>query len=221
MLGGLQLPLAPDDTLGMVEDNNKGDKLLIEAAKGGDFDSFELLVERYRDRLYRLAYTMTRNTAEAEEVVQDAFLSIFKNLDSYRGESAPSTWIYRIASNAALMRLRTKRRKPLYSVEDHTSTALGGTAIWATGDWSRAPDEQLLGQELRDRLSDAVASLPEDYGIVLTMRDVEGLSNAEVGEALGLSLAAVKSRLHRARLVVRSAIERYFESSDVAEQGAG
>lgn len=199
----------------MAEIGDNQDSELLGQAASGDFASFELLVERYRDKLYRLALNMTRDKGEAEEVVQDAFLSIFRNLDSYRGESSPSTWIFRIATNAALMRLRARKRKPFYSLEDNAKTALGGSAVWELGDWSRSPDDQLLGQEMRDKLSEAVAGLPENYSVVLHMRDVEGMSNIEVGDALGLSVTAVKSRLHRARLVVRGAIESYLQSQDI------
>ncbi len=203
----------------MNKHEQKDDRALLAEAAAGDFEAFEVLVERYQNQLYRLALSMTRNPAEAEEVVQEAFLSVFRALDTYRGEAAPRTWIFRIATNAALIRLRRRKRKPFYSVEDNAATALGGKGVWDLGNWSQSPDEQILGKEMRDKLSEAVASLPEDYSVVLHMRDVEGLSNAEVGDALGLSLAAVKSRLHRARLVVRAAIERYLEGQDMLYAG--
>ena len=109
------------------------------------------------------------------------------------------------------MRLRTKRRKPLLSIEDLGATAdLPAAGIWDPGSWSRKPDEQLLNQELHDKLQAAIEELPEKYRLVLLLRDVEGLDNQQTAESLGLTVATVKARLHRARLAVRSALDRYF-----------
>lgn len=191
------------------------DRDLIETAQVGGkkgFAAFETLVARYRDRIYRLALGMTKSPSEAEEVVQEAFLNVYRNLDGFRGESTPSTWIYRITTNAALMRLRSKRRKPLLSIEDLEPPQKPRGSIWPAGIWSRKPDEALLDQELRQQIERAINQLPEKYGIVLLLRDVEGLSNTEVAEMVGLTVPTVKARLHRARLVVRGEIERYFQA---------
>lgn len=196
-------------------DNAAGpsDRQLIETAQAGGqagYAAFEQLVERYRDRVYRLAVGMTKSPTEAEEVVQDAFLSLFRNLGTFRGDSTPSTWIYRIATNAALMRLRTKRRKPLLSVEDIDPVQRPQGSIWPAGAWSRRPEEVVLDRELRERIEQAITELPEKYSIVLLLRDVEGLSNSEVAEMIGLTIPTVKARLHRARIFVRNELERYF-----------
>jgi RNA polymerase sigma-70 factor (ECF subfamily) len=187
-------------------------ELITQAQSGGEagFAAFEALVARYRERLYRLAFGMTKDANEAEEVVQDAFLSIYKNLDAFRGESTPSTWLYRVATNAALMRLRTKRRKPLPSLEDLDPIEAPQTSIWPGGRWSLPPEELALKDELRQHLEQAIQELPEKYGIVLLLRDVEGLSTSEVAETVGLTVPTVKARLHRARLFVRQKLERYF-----------
>src|SRR4051812_24468868 len=118
--------------------SERTDTELIVAAKAGDYDAFEEIVRRYRDRIYRLARSMTRSDTEAEEVVQDAFLSLFRGLQQFRGESSPSSWIYRVATNAALMRLRTRRRKPLLSLEDQPPPVTESVkdAIWAKGNWA-------------------------------------------------------------------------------------
>lgn len=190
------------------------DERLVELSQaGGDagFAAFETLVDRYRDRAYRLALTLTKSEDDAEEVVQEAFLNVFRSLDAYRGHSAVATWIYRIVTNAALMRLRSKRRKPLPSIEDQAPGSVADdSGIWPPGNWGRTPAESLLDQELRQQLNQAIENLPETYRAVLFLRDVEGLSNAEVAEALGLTTPTVKARLHRARLSVRAFLERYF-----------
>jgi RNA polymerase sigma-70 factor, ECF subfamily len=197
----------------MPADDSRGDLELIEAARGGDYDAFEALVRRYQNRIYRLARSMTKSDAEAEEVVQDAFLSLFRGLATFRGEASPSSWIYRVAANAALMRLRTRRRKPLLALEDQPPLVNESAkdSIWAKGNWSRTPDDSLLKNELREHLEAAVEKLPEKYRLVLLLRDVEGLDNPETAHALGLTVPTVKARLHRARLFVREQLEKYFE----------
>ncbi len=191
----------------------RNDRELFEAAKAGDYEAFEGIVRRYYDRVFRLAYGMTKSQSEAEEVVQDTFLNIFRNLSSYRADAAPGSWIYRVAANSALMRLRTHRRKPMLYLDDATAGINGDRrSVWPAGAWSHKPDEQLLSRELAGQIEQAIEELPEKYRLVLLLRDVEGLTNEEVAEALGLSVPTVKARLHRSRLFVRDAIDRYFKS---------
>lgn len=199
-----------------VEDSTTGrtDRDLFSAAKSGDYQAFEEIVRRYHDKVYRLAFGMMKSDAEAEEVVQDTFLNVFRHLDSFRADAAPGSWLYRIAANSALMRLRTKRRKPLLSIEDMPPGVDGDArSIWPMGLWGETPDDKLLTKELLARIQDAIARLPEKYRLVLLMRDVEGLDNAEVADTLGLTLPTVKARLHRSRLFVRDEIERYFKDT--------
>ncbi len=198
---------------GTAISGDTSDLELFAAAKAGDYGAFEAIVQRYSDRVYRLAHGMMKSSAEAEEVVQDTFLNVFKSLDSFRADSAPGSWIYRIAANAALMRLRSKRRKPLLSIEEVPPGFENGDlkALWPVGEWTRQPEEKLLDQELRRHLEEAIGRLPEKYRLVLLLRDVEGLDNGEVAEALGLTLPTVKARLHRSRLFVRNELDRYFK----------
>lgn len=186
---------------------------LVNAARSGDYSAFEQLVHRFRDRVYRLARGMTANEAEAEEVVQETFLAVFRKLESFRGESSVSSWIYRVAANNALMRLRRQRRKPHLSIEDTRPdfTTDGTEYIDAPGEWARQPDEQLLDRELGAHIESAIGELPEKYRLVLLLRDVEGLSNEAVADTLGLTVPTVKSRLHRSRLFVRDRLETYFK----------
>jgi RNA polymerase sigma-70 factor (ECF subfamily) len=189
------------------------DAALFAAAQAGDFASFEAVVGRYHERVYRLALGMMHNGSDAEEVVQDTFLNVFRALGGFKNESSPGTWIYRVAVNAALMRLRQKRRKPLLSIEDQEANVglPGVSPLWAVGEWARQPEERLLSKELAERIEQAIERLPEKYKLVLLLRDVEGQSNEEVAHTLGLTVPTVKSRLHRSRLFVRQALETYFK----------
>jgi RNA polymerase sigma-70 factor (ECF subfamily) len=201
----------------MNQDNDQAqvntDLELFRAAQKGNYEAFEQIVKKYHDRVYRLAYGMMKSQAEAEEVVQDTFLNAFRSLASFRADSKPSTWIYRIAANSALMRLRTRRRKPLLSLDEVPNGAsVNGNveSIAPPGAWSRQPDEKLLTAELGKYIDRAVDELPEKYRLVLLLRDVEGQSNEEVATTLGLTIPTVKSRLHRSRMFVRERIEDYF-----------
>lgn len=193
----------------------RSDLELFLAAQKGDYPAFEEIVHRYHDRVFRLAYGMTKSESDAEEVVQDTFLNVFRSLPSFRAAASPGTWIYRVAANSALMRLRTKRRKPLLSLEDVPAADRSEDitrSLTPPGDWSRQPDEKLLTRELGDLIDRAVDALPEKYRLVLLLRDVEGLSNEEVAATLGLTIPTVKSRLHRSRMCVRERLEEYFRS---------
>lgn len=186
------------------------DHSLFAAAQGGDFNAFEQVVERYHERVYRLAMGMIHSPSDAEEVVQETFLSMFRNLHTLKNETAPSSWIYRIAVNAALMRLRQRRRKPLLSIEDQPPPTVD-VSLWPSSTWAQQPDAQLLSKEVQGRIEEAISRLPDKYRLVLLLRDVEGRNNEEVADALGLTVPTVKSRLHRARLLVREVLQTYFQ----------
>ncbi len=188
------------------------DVQLLDAARTGDYDAFERLVRRFRDRVFRLARGMATSDAEAEEVVQEAFLNIFRKMGTFRGQSSVASWVYRVAANAALMQLRRARRKPHLSIEDNRQDfSEDGTALASSfGDWAKQPEESLLSRELGDSIEGAISELPEKYRLVLLLRDVEGLSNEEVANTLGVTVPTVKSRLHRSRLFVRGQLEDYF-----------
>jgi len=200
------------------QEPNGDEAALVKSASGGDFRAFEQLVERHQDRIYRLALRMTGNQSDAQEVVQEALLSAWKNLSKFEGKAQFGSWLYRIAANAALMLLRSRRRRPQVSmedipgdiVEDPNQNTLNRPG--ASDDWSKRPDEQFQSTELRKQIEAAVESLPSGAREVFVVRDLEGLSTEETAELLGLSVPAVKTRLHRARLALRSAISHYFES---------
>jgi len=186
------------------------DAELVERLKAGDGAAFEVLVERYQAKVYRLAKALTRNPEDAKEVVQDVFLSVYRKIKGFDRRAAFSTWLYRIATNAALMKLR--RRKPeAKSLEEllpkFTENGHHGRPVT---DWTQSPEELLLRQEIREIVREAIERLPADYRAVLVLRDIEGLSNQEAAEVLRLSVLAVKGRLHRARLVLREKLARYI-----------
>jgi RNA polymerase sigma-70 factor (ECF subfamily) len=190
------------------------DEELVARARSKDFAAFEELLDRYEDKVFRLAYRFVRNESEAKEILQDTFLSIWRKLDTFKGDSQFSSWVYRVTANTALMRLRTQRRHPEVSTEELPAGFLDENRQLSAGDnWSRRPDDQLQSEELRRHIQAAVDALPELYRTVFLVRDVEGLSTEETAELLHVSIPTVKTRLHRARLALRDAISGYFDKS--------
>jgi RNA polymerase sigma-70 factor (ECF subfamily) len=175
--------------------------------------AFEEIVNRYVDKIYGLALRITRNPSDAEEVLQEVFLSLAKRIDTFRGEAKFSSWLYRVTVNASYMHLRAERKHETdVSLEDYVPYDGNGTLMGraASKDWSERPDKALFSKEAMEMIEKAVKELPESYRVVFHLRDIEGLSNEEVSEILGLSVAAVKSRLHRGRLFLRDKLSDYF-----------
>jgi RNA polymerase sigma-70 factor (ECF subfamily) len=193
---------------------------LIDRLRGGDTTALEELMERFAPRVYRLAYGITHNEADAEEIVQDVFLSLFRKIDGFEGRAALGTWIYRITVNAALIKRRGKRVELEVLLEDHLPKFREdghreGDRTMLLADWSQTPEEELLSGETRRAVRRMIASLPDPYRVVLLLRDLEGLSSEESAEILGESVASVKSRLHRARMALREQVTRSLELSNV------
>ncbi len=186
----------------------RADDELVRLAQGGDNRAFDELVRRYRDKVYRLSYKILRHEDDAAEALQDAFLSAYRGIKNFKAESTFSTWLYRIATNASLMKYR-RRRDGHVSLEQSQSAEPGGEPMQIP-DWSAQPLADLLNTETREVMQEGIAKLPEDLRTVFVLRDIEGLSNADVAEVLDISVAAVKSRLHRARIVLRDRLNRYF-----------
>lgn len=184
------------------------DEELVRKAQEDDERSFGELVTRYESKVYSLAMKMLRNPEDAEDVLQETFLRAYRGIKSFKGNSTFSTWIYRITANSALMRLR-KKQLPQVSIEDSDER---DTPI-SIADWAPGPVEQLLNQEMHQVMDEAIDALPPEFRQVFILRDVEEMSNAEVAEILDLSVAAVKSRLHRARLKVRNRLAQYFSET--------
>ncbi|MCE7870651.1 sigma-70 family RNA polymerase sigma factor [bacterium CPR1] len=174
---------------------------LVEQAAGGDYDAFEQLVERHAGGVYHLALKMLHNPADAEEVLQETFLSAYTHMANFRRQSSFKTWLYRIAANHALTRLRKDKGKLEQWLDDE--------AELVTTDRSSDPEVAAEDEELRRRLIQAMDALPPAYRPVFWLRDVEGLSTQEVADVLGLELANVKTRLLRARLKLRELLADY------------
>ena len=184
------------------------DEELVKLAQGGETRAFDELVNRYQDKVYRLSFKILRHEQDAAEAHQDAFLSAYRGLKNFKAESTFSTWLYRIATNASLMKYR-RRREGHVSLEQSQSKNEDAEGMQIP-DWTMTPVKELLDQETRDVMDEGIQALPEELRPVFVLRDVEGMSNAEVAEILEMSVAAVKSRLHRARILLRERLNRYF-----------
>ncbi len=194
----------------------RSDEELVRRSQQDDERAFGELVGRYESKVYSLALRMLRNPEDAEDVLQDTFLRAYRGIKAFQGNSTFSTWIYRIAANSALMRLR-KKQLPTVSIEDADERETPVTIV----DWKPGPVEQLLTKETLQAMDEAIEALPPEFRQVFVLRDVEELSNAEVAEILDLSVAAVKSRLHRARLKVRNRLAAYFNDSSAQRRAMG
>ncbi len=183
---------------------------LVQAAKSGDISAFEALVKRYDRNVFRIAQHITQNREDAEDVVQDAFLKAYRNLEQFQGQSKFYTWLVRIAVNEALMKLRRRRPERTVSLDQEVQTD-EDTMPREVADWSPNPEQQYNQAELKDILGRTIQGLPPSFRTVFVLRDVEGLSTEETAEALNLSIPAVKSRLLRARLQLRERLSKYFK----------
>jgi RNA polymerase sigma-70 factor, ECF subfamily len=191
------------------------DAALLEALRAGDPHAMEQLVETYADRVYRLTFRITGSKEDAEEATQDALWTAGRKIAMFKGDSAFGSWLYRIAANAAYMKLRTRKAKAREIALDDVLPALddGGIHFEPMDDWSPKVDDQALNGELREVLDAAIAELPPDYRTALVLHDVEGMPNPDVAEALGISLPAVKSRVHRSRLFLRKRLSEYMQTA--------
>jgi RNA polymerase sigma-70 factor (ECF subfamily) len=171
----------------------------------------EALVYRYGVKIYRLALRITGNPEDAQEVSQDVLWTIVRKIGSFKGESALGSWIYRITANAAYEKLRSRRGKEQVSWEALLPAFDGDGHLLEPGrDWTQEVEDPALQAEARERLREAIDSLPPDYRTAFVLHDMEGLSNPEIAEMLGVSLPAVKSRVHRSRLFLRQRLAEYF-----------
>ena len=185
------------------------DAELVALTNAGDNRGFDELVRRYRDRVFRLATKILRHDDDAAEAVQDAFLSAYRGLPRFKSESTFSTWLYRIATNASLMKLR--RRRPGHVSFEQSQSPEPNAEPMAIPDVSAQPLDELLDGETREVLAKEVDLLPASEREVFVLRDIMEQSNSDVAQELGLTVAAVKSRLHRARLHLRDRVNRYFK----------
>ena len=191
------------------------DAALVEALRNGDPHAMEQLVETYADRVYRLTLRITGSKEDAEEATQDALWTAGRKIHTFKGDSAFGSWLYRIAANAAYMKLRARKAKAREIAIEDVLPALddGGVHFEPMDDWSPRVEERTLNGELRDVLDAAIAELPPDYRTAPVLHDIEGLPNPDVAETLGISLPAVKSRIHRSRLYLRKRLSDYMQTA--------
>ncbi len=196
----------PSDDLDAVSDET-----LVERAQDGDYAAYEEIVRRYQDKAFRLAFSLMKNESDAQDVVQEAFLNVYRKLDTFKGESQFGSWMYRVVVNAALMRLRKKKRRSEVHVDDEDAEFREDDYYVASvPEWRVRADEAAENRELRQKIIEAVDELPAKYQTVFLLKEVEGLPLKDIADVLDLSVGGVKSRLHRARLHLRATLEPYL-----------
>ena len=191
----------------------------VEALRRGDRAEFARLVEAHSAFIYRLGLKMLGIPQDAEDLLQETFIKAFRHLKNFDGRASLSTWLYRIATNEALMQLRRKEPETV-SVEEPQEQEAGEQEPLQIVDWCCMPEQELLSSESRAYLDQAVQELPYSLRIAFLLRDVEGLSTREAAEVLNLSETAVKTSLSRARLRLREKLSLYFADRFVPEAGA-
>jgi len=187
------------------------DDELVRRAQTGDLDAFEVLTTRYEQRVFSLAMRMLRQEQDAEDVTQQTFLSALENLDGFRSEASFATWLFRIATHAALKIIRKRKGLKTVSLEEATEGTERADSVPHPGfiaDWRQSPEQLVQKNEVQRLLDEALAGLDDKHRLVFLLRDVEGFSVKETAAALGLSEANVKVRLLRARLQLREQLTK-------------
>jgi RNA polymerase sigma-70 factor (ECF subfamily) len=193
-----------------MKDKKLTDVEVVNQFKAGDALAFEEIIARYESKVMSLALRFTRNQEDAEEVMQDVFTTVYRKIDGFRGQSAFSSWLYRIVVNAAFMKLRKRKQSQTVSIDD-LSPAIKQYCIDRDTFSGTYSQNVAVSHEMQAVIQNAVNRLPDQYRAVFVLRDVDGLSNQETGEILNLSIPAVKSRLHRSRIMLRKKLQRYYE----------
>lgn len=193
----------------MNETTSKPDVSLA-ALKAGDRAAFAELVQRHYELIYRLAIKMLGNPQDAEDVLQETFIKAFKHIKDFDGRSSLSTWLYRIATNEALMFLR-RRTPQTISLDETMQGEDREIEPLQITDWCCLPEQELMSEEAQRYLDHAIARLPVGLRLVFVLRDIQGLSTRETGEVLDLTDTAVKTRLSRARMQLRNDLSVYFQ----------
>jgi RNA polymerase sigma-70 factor (ECF subfamily) len=189
----------------MADDQNASDLDLVRRIKGGDDQAFREMVERYHARVYSLSYGVLHNAEDAEEATQDAFLTLYRKIDTFDEGRKFFSWFYRVALNAAYSRARRRRPAVTVPIDDFVPRLQGGDGNGSPqfAAWVDGIEDETIARELAQRAEDFIQELPPPYRDVIWMVDVEEMKPADVAETLEITLAALKSRLHRARLHVR------------------
>jgi len=186
----------------------KSDLDLIKEFKKGNQASFEELIGRYSTKAFNLATRLTKNQEDAEEVLQDVFVTVFRKIGGFEGKSSFSSWLYRVTVNASFMKLRKKRQDKSQFLEDLLPQVQNGLHL-KTSEVLEG-DKHALRVQVSHALEEAIHKLPEEYRPVFVLRDVDGLTSGEVSKILNISVPAVKSRLHRSRMMLRKRLQRFY-----------
>ncbi len=188
------------------------DAELVRRSVEGDAEAFDTIMREHQEQVYRVAMRFVKNETEAHDVAQDALLNVYRKLHTFKGNSALGSWIYRIAVNTALMRLRKKKRRSEVALanvapdEEHETEYQEFRSMW-----HQRGDEAAENKELRRKIAEAVEELDPKYQTVFTLKEFDDMSLKDIADELDLSVPAVKSRLHRARLHLRTLLNRYLE----------
>jgi RNA polymerase sigma-70 factor, ECF subfamily len=194
--------------------DDNGSEALIAALRRGDPAAYETLVCTHGGRLLAVARRLLRHEEDARDAVQEAFLLAFRGLSGFGGRCQLSTWLHRIVVNAALMKLRSRERKPESPIDELLPEFLpDGHHVTQFDEWRLPAPERLIREEQRAQVRAAIDRLPESYRTVLMLRDIDELDTADVARLLGISANAVKIRLHRARQALRTLLDPYFAGS--------
>ena len=194
------------------KENKEIEEALVSEFQAGKREAYDKIADIYQKKIYNLSYNLTRNQMDAQDVTQEVLLTLFRKINMFQGKSAFSSWVYRITLNASYMKLRTKKKEPNISIDEMLpSFNEAGFQQKKIQDWSENTESLMFTNETREVIKNAVDLLPEKEKVVFLLRDVEGLSTEKTGKILDLTVPAVKSRLHRARLFLRKKLSNYFE----------
>jgi RNA polymerase sigma-70 factor (ECF subfamily) len=198
--------IVPGETTGQPDD-----AALVASLRRGDPAAFEALVRTYGGRLLAVGHRFLRNEEDARDAVQEAFISAFRSIDRFEGNARLSTWLHRIVVNAALMKLRAKSRNPEEAIDDLLPRFdETGHHVQEPREWHETGDAAVERRETREIVRSAIGKLPESYRSVLLLRDIEEMDTEETASLLGITENAVKIRLHRARLALRTLLDPHF-----------
>ncbi len=196
------------------------DDALLAGLRAGSPSAVDELLRLYQGKIFNLAMSILKNESDAEEAAQDVFMTVIRKADTFQGNSAFYSWMYRICVNTCLMRLRGKRRNETVSIEEFMPVFTDeGMHASPMDDWSKEVERDALNEELGRMIRKFTEELSEKYRVVFVLSDVEGLSNEETAKILGLTVPAIKSRLHRARLYLREQLSRYLQGGEAGMTG--
>jgi RNA polymerase sigma-70 factor (ECF subfamily) len=188
----------------------RSEPTLVASVLAGNLDAFEELLQPYESRVYQVVLRILRNPDETADVYQEAVLTAFEKLADFRGTAAFGTWLHRIAVNCALMRRRSNRRSPIVQEADPPQFNWMGMHAQPVRDWAESPESAAQRTEMRRALLEALDTLPEVDRAIVWMKDAEGMTHDDIAAATGLSVAAARTRLHRARIGLRARLQHYW-----------